>query len=588
MTSPDSFKVPPSGVVVSAIASAFQLELNPRLDAAARKAASRFFDGQRIGIDLVRTVMTVVADALLETKLIPASVVRALERELSDLPVPEGQARPTLPRMLSAVFLEHCLRWDGLVGALRSASAPVIRADLAALAYLRMAVVDLSLRVGAARHHAHLDSLDHGEPDWADPRRRTGPLQQLIARCRPEPPTGRDLAQRLGVDATTVERWLSPTSPTRPTTDSIGFLADEFAERIPDSGARDIATDLGRHYSLAALADQLASVVGRNAVLDLARTLARLANRVMRFFDQSRLSSSEREFAQRQLILFGSGDPAASYVLNWLAKQEDDPIWTADLRAVGRDWLARLQYVAQVVASVRPEVIEEARVNGVSKEALEAATQLLQSSPEMVIDAQGDLARLPIALDPPLEAALYASAANALYMQGRIDEAMAPARRAVEKDPDGAEHWLRLAAILSRAGQVDEALVACRECLARRPGWETAATEIGIILVDAGRPAEAVEHLQAIVDERGSASSTSTRYHLAIALFRTKSAREALELLEQIVEAEPFHVHALDLAAWCCLDLGRRRQGKDYATRAERLGMPDALAAFQQGDAPST
>jgi len=153
---------------------------------------------------------------------------------------------------------------------------------------------------------------------------------------------------------------------------------------------------------------------------------------------------------------------------------------------------------------------------------------------------------------------------------------------AVEADPNSADNWLLLGATLSKLGQFDASLDACREALRLRPDWETAAVEIGIVLLDANRPAEAAEHLRKLVHDRAAEASVGLRYNLAVALFRTRSDSEALALLERIIEAEPLQVHALDLAAQCCLHLGIRRKATHYAERAAILGMPETLHALRE------
>jgi tetratricopeptide (TPR) repeat protein len=581
VTSDHPFKPPPSGVIVGALAKVFQLDLTKRLDGAARKAASRFFEGQQVGAELVRTVLIAVAEGLLEAKLIPSAIIKAIEQDLIATPPPEGVPQATLGTVLGDVLLEHCSRWDAFVGQMRSASAPVSLTYLAALAYARLALVDLSLRIGAARHHDRLDRLSHDEPAWAQSRRRSMPLRRLLDQCRPAPPTTQELAERIETDTKTIEKWLSPTAATRPLLENISVLADELAARIPDTRPEDIAADLTRHYSLAALADQLTTVVGRDAVLALARASVRLSNRVMAFFDLSGLASSDRESAQRGIVLLGARYPPASFILNHLAKQEDDPVWVVDLRTAGTDWVARLRHVARVVGSIRREVVERAHAAGVSDEELDAAARLLQGSPELLLDLGRTHAGLLTALD---EASLHTAVASSLYMAHRSSEALGHARLAVQKDPNNAESWLLLGAILSELEQFDASLDACREALKVRPDWETAAVEIGIVLLDAGRPVEAAEHLRMLANERPEAT-VHLRYHLAVALYRTRKAADALELLEEIIEAEPLHAHAIDLAAHCCLDLARRRKAKQYAKMAAALGMPEAIRVLRQRDA---
>lgn len=179
-------------------------------------------------------------------------------------------------------------------------------------------------------------------------------------------------------------------------------------------------------------------------------------------------------------------------------------------------------------------------------------------------------------------------------------------RVAIEHDRAGAEHLA--------AGRLDEAEARFRLALEYRPGFAEAHANLGLVALARGRLLEAEEHLRTALDlnsdfalawanlgvvhermaERDPARSSEARHdfeealaidpgqtgarrNLAFLLARTSSFPEARAHLLRLVELTPTDAEALGVLAWCELRLGRPVVAEDRAARALEVD-PEAAA----------
>src|SRR5260370_752327 len=100
----------------------------------------------------------------------PSGKVRPVERE--DVPVgyPPG-------------------RWDELAGPLRGLAEPVHDRALAAFAYLRLAVIDVAVRLGAVLWLTHGPDGSTPPPTWADRGGAAQHFREILDRCGDARPT---------------------------------------------------------------------------------------------------------------------------------------------------------------------------------------------------------------------------------------------------------------------------------------------------------------------------------------------------------------------------------------------------------------
>ena len=76
--------------------------------------------------------------------------------------------------------------------------------------------------------------------------------------------------------------------------------------------------------------------------------------------------------------------------------------------------------------------------------------------------------------------------------QGKLDEAVACYRRALELQPDYAEAHSNLGNVLRDQGKLDEAIACCRRALELKPDFAEAHYNLGVAFKDQGKLDEAV------------------------------------------------------------------------------------------------
>lgn len=163
-----------------------------------------------------------------------------------------------------------------------------------------------------------------------------------------------------------------------------------------------------------------------------------------------------------------------------------------------------------------------------------------------------------------LRATAFHNAGNALHGQGRLDDAVAAYRAAIEADPAFAAAHVSLGNVLVDAGRPVEAVEACRAGIGLDPGPASAHYALGNALMRCGRWEEATTAYRAAADRApGSAES-----HFSLGY--------ALMVLGRSAEALVAHRAALVLAP--LLDVAWEQFGHALA----RLGRRDeAVAAYR-------
>jgi Flp pilus assembly protein TadD len=140
------------------------------------------------------------------------------------------------------------------------------------------------------------------------------------------------------------------------------------------------------------------------------------------------------------------------------------------------------------------------------------------------------------------------SHAVALMSAGRLPEARALQRRALELSPENPFLLVNAGDAALRAGDLPAAHQACTRAIAVRPTLAPAHTCQGIALARQGRvdAAEAAFRRALALDQEGPES----RFNLAVLLAQTGRPAPALRLLSENAAAHPTHTptrHTLDL-----------------------------------------
>ena len=571
-TASKTYGAPLSGQIIGAVVG----ELRLQDDVLKSKTALRYFKGGRIKDDSKQEIFEVLGQALVDHNIIPPSPFLVQE----EIP---------LAKVISSAIAWYADQWDQLVGYMQSTSAPVDRPDLAAVAYLRLATIDLSLRTSAALWLAELPTPDEGTPLWAENKGRATYLRRLLDDCGPDGPTRDELAERLEVSYNTIDNWLD--TDTRPSWFHISRLAEELAPYHAELSKETLQSRLHRHDALSGLCDLLSVHIGRDAVVDLATALVRFTSRNLAGLKQfSKLTPDDAARRQFFILMLGTRFVGTEHLLRALWRQERDPVWSTDLMAASKAWHLRLTHVMQHLGGLDQAMKLVHDEFGIPAEDAESLLD------QVLRDVQADSTR-PIPPDPSeldgmtvvrIKGDAKYSARNRMIQyaqaksEGDLNTAILHVRRAVELQPESAEYHFHLGATLGMAGEVEEGLQECWIAASLDPTWELPKVEVGIILLNAGREEEARDHLESVACSQSDLSA-HLAFNLGMARFRNDEVEGALGALSKAIEVKPDHALALDVAAHCAFLVGDGKKGRRLAKRANALGQSETYRDWQDG-----
>jgi tetratricopeptide (TPR) repeat protein len=210
--------------------------------------------------------------------------------------------------------------------------------------------------------------------------------------------------------------------------------------------------------------------------------------------------------------------------------------------------------VRQVALPPGLQASELARLTGLLQgaryaELESAARELLEAQPQSAVLWQLlGVARARQDKDPlpalgmavqcaPEDATAHLNLGNAFGRLGRLDEAFASYRRALEADPGFAEAHNNLGELLLERGRAEEALVSCQQALRIRPDFAHAHQILGKALVRLGQFDEAVHSCRrAIAISPGFAEAHNS---LGSALLGQARSQEAIASFQRALELNP-------------------------------------------------
>jgi TolB-like protein/DNA-binding winged helix-turn-helix (wHTH) protein/Tfp pilus assembly protein PilF len=168
-------------------------------------------------------------------------------------------------------------------------------------------------------------------------------------------------------------------------------------------------------------------------------------------------------------------------------------------------------------------------------------------------------------LNPSYETALSFYSFNLAYM-GRIEEALALARRAQRLDPVSPGAQMNVGVILYFARRYDDAVVAIKETLDLAPDFGPAYVTLGRIYVAKGMPARAVAELERALALMGRRPDVLTPY--AYALARAGRQREARTVLDELRETAKRQAPAPVRVALVHIALGETDRAFEWLEKA--------------------
>ena len=534
--------LPTSGEILGALVTRLGIEH----DVLQSRTARRYFaaDMEQLVKESTREeIIGAIAEVLTDTGFISSSQMREDDYGLG----------PTLASMLQW-YADH---WDLMRSYLRRRTMRVLPSNLPKVwgAYVRLAVVDLALRVGA---HLHLAGSSPAALDLLSCTSRRGRGKHLNRKREQAGLSLEELAETVEVDDHTVDAWMYDGA--RPTNDNLTRTARVLSDRIQGSSASEIALELRTLYWISDVASLLAEQIGTEAVEDAIERLQKYAAATYLIIE-AYVPDEDRAAFLAMLADMGTGAQVAIPLLEVLIDLESNDEWREDLLPFGMDWFRRI-----ISANLG------AYLDGVD---------------DLSQDNEGHPLRASFVSNP--EAYSHYRRSVELDIQGRFREALDELEAAVRLAPSNAIYHCSLGFMKTGKGKwngdvalVDEGLDALRQAAALDPKWIVPWTEIGSTLRHTGRSEEAVEHLRNVSPERGPLDS---EYHSTLggAYWKIGELTEALTAFEASLELDPEETSALLAASELALLIGDSQKHRKYLRRARHFGADEGtLKVWEQ------
>ena len=501
------------------------------------RTARRYFSGQlkdRVKESSRAEIIGAIADALADIGL---GATNPRSNEASD-------QSPSL----AAVLDWHALNWDRMRAFILPRMPRVYPRHLAAVwqAYIRLATIDLSLRIAAHLHLTGASPSTLDFLDWIGVDRRGRYLNEMR---RESGMSLMDFAEVIDVSASAMEGWLyQGVRPTR----SLARIAKAFAPENEPSELRRILSELRRLYWASDIAAFLEDLIGAEAVAGMVERLRQYTSQLYRVMDGG-IAGETKTDDLVELEALGTQSPHSKPLLAALIILESDDEWKEDLLAAGSDWIGR-------VLSVNME-IDKAEVE-----------TLIQETDGKILE-NWDVSN-PKAYD-------HYRRSLELQSQGRLREAIAEVEKAAELDPlDPVNHFTLgsakgyMGANTGDKALVEEGITACWVAVTLDPNWILPWTEIGWLLLRMDMASEAVEHLKAVRPECGPLDS---RYYDALGMALEQLGRfgEALTAFDTSLELNPDNPQIAAAASATALKTGDNRKHNQYRKIARHVGISE-------------
>ena len=189
-----------------------------------------------------------------------------------------------------------------------------------------------------------------------------------------------------------------------------------------------------------------------------------------------------------------------------------------------------------------------------------------------------NLARRIRAFDPS-DAALIEG--EAWLAEGEVSRAMASFREAIDGSGSSARRWA--ARILQDADRTDEEETILREWVRAEPESPTARYALGIFLDRVGRHDDSEAEFRRAMDLRGGFAEVMN--HLGYSLAeRNERLSEALSLIRQALELDPWNGAYLDSLGWVYYRMGRFQEAQEPLEQAAREFPNDPVVLEHLGD----
>ncbi|HQX27214.1 MAG TPA: tetratricopeptide repeat protein [Alphaproteobacteria bacterium] len=173
--------------------------------------------------------------------------------------------------------------------------------------------------------------------------------------------------------------------------------------------------------------------------------------------------------------------------------------------------------------------------------------------------------------------AFHHTLGNILNARGRLDEAIAHYKKALEKAPDTPDFLNNLGATLIALCRYDEALPLFQKILEKDPKSFNALSNIGAALQNRKQYEEALEYYAQAITVKPDAFNV--RYNVAQIFKSLGRQAEALAGYEQVLELKPDHTNALLNAAHILRVQNRFDEAMDYFSKIPTLDADEETRA---------
>lgn len=169
-----------------------------------------------------------------------------------------------------------------------------------------------------------------------------------------------------------------------------------------------------------------------------------------------------------------------------------------------------------------------------------------------------------------------------LVQAGRLDEAIAQYRKALELNPQFAEAYYNLGNALLRAGRAEEAMANYSKALELEPRMAAAHANLAVIFLAAAQPDEAIAHLNKALEL--DPANAATHNQLGDILFRAGRLEEGLVHYQEAVRLDPNPAFLNNLAK-ALAQIGRIDEAIAKFRRIVELDPKTAASHYNMGNA---
>ena len=527
----------------------------------AGRTARRFFRGLSVNEYNRKEILAAVGQALIDRGIAP---------ELpASLPLEVSSARVYGDSMQFAAR-----RWDSFMSRIQSRSSWDVDLRDAGQCFLRLAAVDLSVRLLGLGRMADTGAMPSHVPLWSE----ENGIGKILRACLAESSLTREqLAAWVEVSPTSVDNWLDGRNP--PNDRYVEPLARAMARR-DEVGARKLARELRRQLTLAKLCDVLAGAVGREAVISAVESVCRLAPALSKLSGPSVQPNAETAVLGSMFLMMGSEFPAALPLLTALAGIITDERTRADILAAVKPW--ELAYGEMLMQDGG----ERKGAAGLAQDLLDVVDEALKVEARAV----GESIRSELGEEFSFLNSQVLISGNPRHPLAVLEEALSKRRSIVARFPDSPEAHSQLGSFLGLVAKVtgqreraEEGILECRIASGLCPAWDLPAVERGIILTNMGDHNGALLELERAGEEL---PTPTPHWRFAMGCVLTELGRflEGLEHLEGVIESRPDFALTYSYAARCAFGLGDKVKGRKYAKQARRLGEHLEYDAWRAGE----